>query len=739
MRERCDDSKSASGTKYVRNPDAWILRALLLVVAAASVGTFSGCSGVVTANSTNGGGGGTPPTSFSMTPSSLSFGSVAFGGKVSQNATVTNTGNASVTLSQATISNSEFTTSNLTMPMSLGAGQSASFLVWLNGNTAGAASGSMTITSADGVASSPVALSGTVMAAAPQIGASPASVNFGTVTVGSKGTQNVALSNQGSADLTISLISVNATAVGATGMTTPATIKAGQSATLALSYSPTVAASMTGNVTITSNDPHTPTFTIPVSGTATATAVAPTITTPPASRTVTAGQTATFTVVAAGTAPLSYQWQKSGANIAGATSASYTTPATATSDSGSTYRVVVSNSAGTVTSAAATLTVNAATVAPTITTAPASQTVTAGQTATFTVVAAGTAPLSYQWQKSGANIAGATSTSYTTPATATSDSGSTYRVVVSNSAGTVTSAAATLTVSAVPEPAIQVSSTSMSFGSTVVGSNTSQALVVTNTGTATLSITQVSQTGSASFVLSGYSLPLSVNAGQHTTITVAFVPTVAGAVSGNISITSNAPTSPTSIAFSGTGVAATKTLSVSPTSLSFGNVNTGSSASQTITITNTGNSTVSISQISATGTGFSAPNSPVSLSPSQNTTVAVQFAPTTAGSATGSVTITSDATGSPATVTLSGTGVTPVQHSVALTWGASTSTVAGYNVYRSTVSGGSYTKVNGSLVSGLSYTDSTVQSGTTYYYVTTAVDSSGNESVYSNEVPAVIP
>ncbi|HUL16609.1 MAG TPA: choice-of-anchor D domain-containing protein, partial [Terriglobales bacterium] len=202
----------------------------------------------------------------------------------------------------------------------------------------------MTLTSSDGVTSAPVALSGTVMAATPQLSVSPTSVNFGTVTVGSKGSQNVTLSNQGSADLTISLISVNATAVGATGMTTPATIKAGQSATLTLSYSPTVAASMTGNVTITSNDPHTPSFAVAVSGTSTATAVAPTITTAPANRTVTAGQTATFAVVAAGTAPLSYQWQKSGANIAGATGASYTTPATTTADSGSTYRVVVSNS-----------------------------------------------------------------------------------------------------------------------------------------------------------------------------------------------------------------------------------------------------------------------------------------------------------------------------------------------------------------------------------------------------------
>ena len=77
----------------------------------------------------------------------------------------------------------------------------------------------------------------------------------------------------------------------------------------------------------------------------------------------------------------------------------------------------MSNTAGSKTSSLATLTLNAAAVAPTITTQPANQTVNAGQTATFSVTATGTAPLSYQWQKNGANITGATSASYTTPMT----------------------------------------------------------------------------------------------------------------------------------------------------------------------------------------------------------------------------------------------------------------------------------------------------------------------------------
>src|SRR5438270_456686 len=180
--------------------------------------------------------------------------------------------------------------------------------------------------------------------------------------------------------------------------------------------------------------------------------VAPAITTQPASQMVVAGQTATFTVTATGTAPVSYQWQSNGTAIGGATADSYTTPATTASDDGAQFTVVVSNAAGSVTSNAAALTVNSAPVAPTITTQPASQTVTAGQTATFTVTATGTAPLSYQWQKNGTAIGAATAASYTTPATTAADNGNQFTVVVSNAAGSLTSNAASLTVTTTGQP-----------------------------------------------------------------------------------------------------------------------------------------------------------------------------------------------------------------------------------------------------------------------------------------------
>jgi len=765
-----------------------------------------------------------------MTPSSFNFGNLVVGKKVSQTATVLNTGNTSINVTAASVSSGQFAVSGITMPLSLAVGQSSTFQVWFDPSAAGTVTGTLTIQTDNGAASGQVALTGVATTPPQQISVSSTTLNLGSAIVGATANGSLTLTNTGGANLIISLISVSGGPFGVSGITTPSTVAPGGSATVNVSFIPKTAGIDSGSISITSNDPNAPTTTVSLTGTGTSSAVAPTITTQlinqtvtagqtamftvvaggtaplnyqwqkngvniagatassyttlatattdsgstfdvvvsntagsvtsaaakltvnaavvaptittqPVNQTVTEGQTATFGVVAGGTAPLSYQWQKNGVNITGATGSSYTTPATVTTDSGSTFDVVVSNTAGSVTSAAAKLTVNATVVAPTITTQPVSQTVTAGQTATFTVVAGGTATLSYQWQKKGVNIAGATGSSYTTPATATTDSGSTFDVVVSNTAGSVTSNAATLTVNPAPAAGIQVSSSAINFGNGVVGTDYSQPLTITNTGTATLTISQITEIGSA-FNVSGFSLPLNVNVGKQATITVAFLATTAGAVAGNISILSNAPTSPTSVVLNGTGIAATLTLAISPANLSFGNVTTGTtSASQNVTITNTGNSSVTISQINLSGTGYSmrGGSAPVTLSPSQNLIVIVQFSPGLAGSVSGSISIVSNASGSPATVSLTGTGIAPTPHSVALSWTASTSTVSGYNVYRGMVSGGPYTKINSSLVATVTYTDSTVQSGTTYYYVTTAVDSSGNESVFSNEVSAPIP
>jgi hypothetical protein len=174
---------------------------------------------------------------------------------------------------------------------------------------------------------------------------------------------------------------------------------------------------------------------------------APSITTQPASVSAFIGATAAFSVSASGNPAPTYQWSKGGTAISGATSASYTTPALAATDNNSSFTVTITNSAGSVTSTAATLSVT--TQPASITGQPKDVTITDGGTATFSVVAVGTAPITYQWFKGGMAIAGATSATYSYAPPLT-DSGTTFTVTVSNSAATVMSNAAKLTVNAAP-------------------------------------------------------------------------------------------------------------------------------------------------------------------------------------------------------------------------------------------------------------------------------------------------
>ncbi len=171
----------------------------------------------------------------------------------------------------------------------------------------------------------------------------------------------------------------------------------------------------------------------------------PSITTPPASQTIVQGNPVTFSVVAAGTGPLAYQWQRAATNLPGATGTNYSIPSVALSDAGS-YRVVVTNLAGTVTSTAATLTVQAP---PQVTGDPVSQTVNQGDTATFTVTATGTPAPTYQWRKGGTALPGKTAATLSLTNVLSADDGS-YDCVVSNVVSTATSAAATLSVRVPP-------------------------------------------------------------------------------------------------------------------------------------------------------------------------------------------------------------------------------------------------------------------------------------------------
>ena len=288
------------------------------------------------------------------------------------------------------------------------------------------------------------------------------------------------------------------------------------------------------------------------------------------------------------------------------------------------------------------------------------------------------------------------------------------------------------------QPAISVVPPSFSFTNVTVGTTNTQTVTITNPGTANLTVSQASLVGT-NFSFSGLTLPLTVAPGGSSPFTVSFAPSSATTYSASLTLANNSPTPSAIVPMSGSAVSPILTLSASPTSFSFPSTTTGtSSASQSVTLTNSGNSVVSISQVTAsTNFSVSGLTLPVSLSAGQSTTFSVIFAPTTTGSLSGTVTVTSNASNSPTTITLSGSGASSTSPSVGLTWSPSSTTYSSFDIYRGTTSGGPYTKINSSLTPF--FTDTSVTSGQTYYYVVTEFDSSGTQSGYSNQAAANVP
>lgn len=850
-------------TRKVNIARGLTISAALIVV----LSLLNGCSGLVSSP-----GGNIQSGPLQLNPSSVSFGKVGLGKQSTQNISVTNPNKSTVTITQVNVSNQQFALSPVALPLSLPSGQTVSFSISVKPTAMGTVSGTLSVGTDVSATPQQLDLSATGVNPQPQISPSSSSLDFGSVTIGQQGTENVTFTNAGGSDLTISMLTLTGAEFAVSGITTPRTITAGQTAALTITFHPTATGSATGGLVITSNDPTNPTVNISLTGSGTNTPVGQ-LTSNPTTLSfgdVNTGTKASKQIVLTNTGNAAVKISKITASGTGFSVSGVTVPATVNASQSVTLKVDFAPT--TTGSASGTVTVTSDAKVPTLTIALTGTGVQAGlnvspttfnygsvvngqtKSQTFSLTNTGSATLTIaQISVSGA---GYTVSGLSTPAMIAAGQSASFRAVFApttagNLSGTVTissnapnspskvtlsgtGVAASVTLSASPtslafgninagssssksvtltnsgnsnltvsqitvtakdvqmsgittpltltpgqaramnitfspktaenvtgnltvtssqgaSSVIAVSGTgvqaglsftpsTVSFGSVPVGSTNSQTIRISNSGTAALTVSQVSVSGSG-YSTSGLSLPLSLNPGASSTFNVRFLPATAGSASGSVSIVSNAPNSPASLPLSGTGAAATKTLSFSSSSLSFGNVATGSSVTHNVVITNTGNSDVLISTITAGGTGFgvSGAGTPVTLTVGQALTISVSFSPAATGTSSGSVTVSSNASGSPATITLTGNGIQASTHTVSLTWNASTSTVSGYNVYRTTTSGLGYVRLNGSLLTSLSYTDSTLLSGTTYYYVTTAVDASGNESTDSNEAQAIIP
>lgn len=205
-------------------------------------------------------------------------------------------------------------------------------------------------------------------------------------------------------------------------------------------------------------------------------------------------------------------------------------------------------------------------------------------------------------------------------------------------------------------PALSLNSTTVAFGNVNVNSTSaSQTVTITNTGATPLTISSYTVTGL--YNVSGLTIPATIAASQTLSFTVSFSPNAVGALNGSISLISNAPTSPTAITLTGTGLAVAS-VGLSATSFDLGNVAIGAAATQALTITNTGNVTVNISNITVNGPFAVSLTAPVAIATNTSAIASITFVPTAKGPVTGSVVFTTDMTGSTTvTVPLKGQGL----------------------------------------------------------------------------------
>lgn len=194
----------------------------------------------------------------------------------------------------------------------------------------------------------------------------------------------------------------------------------------------------------------------------------------------------------------------------------------------------------------------------------------------------------------------------------------------------------------------------------------------------------------------------------------------------------------------GSGPSADAQLAVSPATLALGSVFAGSSGTASGTLNATGGS-VTVSAASANNSAFSVSglSLPVTIDSGKSVPFTVTFSPSAAGAASATLTFTSNAQTSTTAESLTGTGMAAPTHSVNLSWNpSSSSNISGYNIYRAVYASscGSFAKINSTLNTSTLYTDAVVTDGTSYCYATTAVNSSNEESGYSNIVsPVAIP
>jgi hypothetical protein len=288
-------------------------------------------------------------------------------------------------------------------------------------------------------------------------------------------------------------------------------------------------------------------------------------------------------------------------------------------------------------------------------------------------------------------------------------------------------------------PSMELTPNAVSFVDVPVGDTYTQTVRITNLNEGTLQIRKITAS-SANFRITGILLPVVVAHGTSQSFTISYKAKAEGRTEGEISILANPGDLPLVLRVKGSSAAKQTELTASAAAIEFEDVAAGSSGKKELVLTNSGNRDLRISAISASGAGFSVSGTTaVNLSPGQNVSVDVNFAPNSAERQTGSLRVLSAEGGSLLTIPLTASGAASSQSTVKLNWEESPVNVAGYVVYRSAEASGPYTRVSSSPVPSSEYVDTGLAAGHTYYYVVSSLDADQVESEYSTPISATVP
>jgi trimeric autotransporter adhesin len=716
-----------------------------------------------------------------LSPSTITFSSAAVGTATSpQVVTVTNSGNADMSVSSIAISGTDagdFSQTN-NCGASLAAGTSCSISVTFKPAATGTSTAAINLS--DDASGSPqtVALSGRIATTVANV--SPASLSLGSVPLSTaSAVQAITLSNTGSGSLSISSVAVSgADAANFTETNNcGANIAAGDKCTISVTFKPAATGTRTASVEVADTAPNSP-QTVTLSGTGmapvasvSATSVAfgnQAVGTTSASHAVTLKNTGNEAmsitrISVLGTNSTDFaETNNCGTSLAASASCTVELtfePSVAGALAGD--LTITDDAAGSPQSVAltGTGTSTAANVSPSsvafgnqsIGVASAAHAVTltnSGNSAltVSSIAIAGTNASSFaQTNNCGSSVAAGASCTISltfTPSAASALAGT--LAITDNAAGSPQ--AVPLSGTGV-STGVTVSPSSVAFGNQAVGAaSAAHTVTLTNTGNSALTVSSIAVDGAnASNFAQTNNCGNSLAASASCTISLTFTPSAAGALAGTLAITDNAAGSPQAVPLSGTGVSTGVTLS--PSSVAFGNESVGvASAAESVTLTNSGSSALTVSSIAVSGTnpGDFTENSTcgASVAAGGTCTIVLVFTPAASGARAAVLSVADNATGSPQSVALSGTGGSASGHNVVLTWTASTTTgIAGYNIYRGTTSGEeSTTPINTSPVTAITFTDDEVTAGDEYFYVVTSISSDGvTQSSASPEASASIP